>query len=197
MDTVLCSGDHAIMEWSIAFLTEFQSTSLYGGQLRNTPDPVMLAWKPPPHGTYKINTDAAFDGVGQVIGIGIVIQDESGNVIMASSSQRIIATYSPQVAEAVAVLRGLQLACDTGLAPVVAETDAAVVAKWISEKTQLYSEVGLVIADILTLVHSMRCCSVDYVPRKANQVAHLLAKMALSNLEDLYWMEDSPPCNHV
>ncbi|TXG47906.1 hypothetical protein EZV62_027200 [Acer yangbiense] len=88
---------------------------------------------------------------------------------------------------------GLQLAHDTGLEPVVAETDAVVVANWITESIMIYSDVGLVIADILPLIQSMRCRSMGYVSRKAN-VAHFLAKMVLSNSEDLYWMEDSPPC---
>ncbi|KAK3227196.1 hypothetical protein Dsin_007058 [Dipteronia sinensis] len=52
---------------------------------------------------YKINTDAAVDRVREVIEIGIVIRDEAG-LVMASSSQRITTTFTPQVAEAVAVL---------------------------------------------------------------------------------------------
>ncbi|KAK2637819.1 hypothetical protein Ddye_025614 [Dipteronia dyeriana] len=81
-----------------------------------------------------------------------------------------------------------------GLEPVVSGTDVEVVAKWIVKSTKLDSDVGLVIAYILLLLNNMRCRSVSYVPRKANQVAHLLAKMTLSNSEDYFWMEECPSC---
>ncbi|KAK2634310.1 hypothetical protein Ddye_029102 [Dipteronia dyeriana] len=45
---------------------------------------------------------------------------------MASSSQSVAATYSPILAEAEAILRGLQFACDTSLLPVIIESNAAV-----------------------------------------------------------------------
>ncbi|KAK0583566.1 hypothetical protein LWI29_038260 [Acer saccharum] len=120
------------MDWSTCFLTEFLNSTLDGGQVRSIPVPMTQVWNIPPLGFYRVNTNATVDGAGQVNGIGIVIRNGNG-IVMALSSQRIIATYSPHVAETVAVLRGLQLACGTVLVPVVAETDAAVVTKWISE----------------------------------------------------------------
>ncbi|KAK3218291.1 hypothetical protein Dsin_012261 [Dipteronia sinensis] len=66
-------------------------------------------WKPPSQGRYKINMDAAIDKVGNLVGIGIVIRDVQGFVVSASS-QRISATYSPQVPEAIAIYQGLLLA---------------------------------------------------------------------------------------
>ncbi|KAK2649209.1 hypothetical protein Ddye_016698 [Dipteronia dyeriana] len=161
-------------------LCKRKSLGLKVVQLRDNHAPVTVAWEPPLC-FYKISTDAAVDGACQVIGIGISIRDETG-FVMTSSSQRINATFSPHVVEAVAVL--------------VAKTDVQVVAKWIAEGTQLYSEVCLVITYILPLIQNMRSRLVSYVPRKANQVAHLLTRMAmaLSNSEDLYWMAKSPQC---
>ncbi|TXG60156.1 hypothetical protein EZV62_014729 [Acer yangbiense] len=51
---------------------------------------------------------------------------------MAASSQRITTTYSPQVAKAMPILRGIRLAIDSSLAPVVVESDVAIVVKWIN-----------------------------------------------------------------
>ncbi|KAK1552730.1 hypothetical protein Q3G72_022520 [Acer saccharum] len=47
-------------------------------------------------------------------------------MVMATSTQRIHASYSPLVAEAVAVLRGVISAIETRLMPFVVETDALV-----------------------------------------------------------------------
>ncbi|KAK2635623.1 hypothetical protein Ddye_030415 [Dipteronia dyeriana] len=60
--------------------------------------------------------DAAVDVDRQGIGVAMVIRDHKG-FVMASSFQRIEACYSPQVAEAVVVLRGIDFAVDTNLVP--------------------------------------------------------------------------------
>ena len=56
--------------------------------------------------------------VGQTVGIGVVIRNFE-DLVMASSSQKISATFSPQVAEAIAILYGLQLASDSGLGMII------------------------------------------------------------------------------
>ncbi|KAK3211471.1 hypothetical protein Dsin_016177 [Dipteronia sinensis] len=63
---------------------------------------------------------------------------------MAASTQRMVANYSPQVAEAVAIYRGLRLAVESELGPIVVESDAALVVKWLNEGSFLESDVGLI-----------------------------------------------------
>ena len=77
----------------------------------------------PDLGSYKINSDAALDMVGHTVGVGVVIRNSDG-LVMASNSQEIATTFSPQVAEAVAICRGLQLAVDSGLIPCMLESTA-------------------------------------------------------------------------
>ncbi|KAK3195597.1 hypothetical protein Dsin_026907 [Dipteronia sinensis] len=89
-------------------------------------------------------------------GVGVVIRDHRG-LVMASCSQQLDAIYSTQVAEAVALLRGIDFTMDTGLVPAMIESD------------------GLGKLD--------KFC---FVPRKANFVAHFLAKLALGLDEDLF-----------
>ncbi|KAK2636646.1 hypothetical protein Ddye_031438 [Dipteronia dyeriana] len=55
---------------------------------------------------FKMNTDTAIDNVGRKVGIGIIFRDSKGNVL-SSCSQKILAGYTPQVTEAVALHRGL------------------------------------------------------------------------------------------
>ncbi|KAK2656458.1 hypothetical protein Ddye_009510 [Dipteronia dyeriana] len=95
-----CVAD--IMVWSTTYLSEFRSSGLKGRHLHGNQNPKLVVWKPPPSDFYKINTDVAIDVAGQMIGIGIVIRDVTG-FVMASSSQRIIATFTPQVAEAMVI----------------------------------------------------------------------------------------------
>ncbi|KAK3231660.1 hypothetical protein Dsin_003541 [Dipteronia sinensis] len=91
-------------------------------------------------------------------------------------------------------LAGCLLAIDSGLNPVIVESDAAVVVKWINGGDILYSEIGVIISDIKNLLQQIHCAAVTFVPRSANQVAHCLAKYALSCNEDRYWLEEVPIC---
>ncbi|KAK2637132.1 hypothetical protein Ddye_031924 [Dipteronia dyeriana] len=120
-------------------------------------------WKPPAEGLFKINTDAAINGSLGHVGIGIIIRDSAGHV-MASSS--------PQSAEAVAILRGLQLARDSGLWPCSIESDALSVVMLMNSKAIPCAEIGLAIQDILSLVDKLSICEVSFVQRDANMAAH-------------------------
>ncbi|KAI9176746.1 hypothetical protein LWI28_006674 [Acer negundo] len=50
-------------------------------------------------GTFKINTGAAIDVISKQMGVGIIIRDHKGH-IMAASSQKLPAVFSPQIMEA-------------------------------------------------------------------------------------------------
>ena len=88
------------------------------------------------------------------------------------------------MAEAIAIYIGLLLALETGFTNVVNECNAQVIVNWIKNDSRLYSEVGLILADIKILFYNFGSVEVSYVPRKANQVANCLAKMALSSSID-------------
>ncbi|KAK3229054.1 hypothetical protein Dsin_000935 [Dipteronia sinensis] len=147
-----------------------------------------------------MNIDAALDAESGRVGVGIIIRNHLGEV-MASSAQSVDAGYSPQVAEALAIFRGLIFARDSGLLPCSVESDAQVIVNLInSDDTPLsLSEVGLIVSDINRFVGSVRGCSISFVPRTANQAAHGLAKFSLSANFDSFWMEEVPPCvaSHV
>ncbi|KAK2641378.1 hypothetical protein Ddye_023141 [Dipteronia dyeriana] len=89
--------------------------------------------------------------------MGLVIRDHHGGV-WAASAQRLHASFSPLIAEAMAILCGLDFASDTGLLPVILETDAL---------------------------------------GKANLVTHTLSRLALNNVEDMFWLEEYPLCVEI
>ncbi|KAK3187896.1 hypothetical protein Dsin_027457 [Dipteronia sinensis] len=177
-----------VSHWARRFLAK-----MYGcKQLKLKVAPIRdVKWRPPDTGCYKINCDVVVDVEEGFIGIGVAVRDSTG-FVMASSSQRITTTYSSQVAETVAITRGLQFAKDSGLLPCVLESDAAVVVKWINDESHLDSECGGLILDILELISCMNGVLVNFVLRLANQVAHGLAQNGLVCAEDAFWMEEFP-----
>ncbi|KAK3200142.1 hypothetical protein Dsin_023557 [Dipteronia sinensis] len=139
-----------------------------------------------------MNTDAAVDSVGGRVGSGIIIRDSEGNVL-ASSSQKIMSGYTPQIAEAVAYLRGLVLAREAGLRPWEVELDAQTVVKLVSSLTVPCSEVGLVIKDIKLHLLNFPDSKISFVPMEANKAAHHLAKLGLLVEDVNVWLEECPP----
>ncbi|KAK3231306.1 hypothetical protein Dsin_003187 [Dipteronia sinensis] len=67
-----------------------------------------------------------------------------------ASTQRIVARVSPQVAEALALLRGIQFVVDSGLMPAIVESDAKVVVDMIKLGAAPMADIGVIISDILS-----------------------------------------------
>ncbi|KAL5844996.1 hypothetical protein ACOSQ4_010954 [Xanthoceras sorbifolium] len=122
----------------------------------------------------------------------MVIRNDAGQV-MAATSLRLTANFSPLVAEAAAVLHGLRLAKDIGVASLLIESDAKGVIHAINLGLAPCSDVGLVISDIFVLARELNVLSFSFVPRIANRVADFLANAAYSFAFDLVWIEPCPP----
>ncbi|TXG47194.1 hypothetical protein EZV62_026488 [Acer yangbiense] len=181
-----------VVEWAGDFLQEFRKSSA-PVQPRLVSDRPVPKWLAPPQGMFKINTDAALNVQGNSAGIGVVIRNFRGQV-MLSSCKNFRTAFSPVIAEALAVLEGLRLAKLGGFFPTVLESDALTVVQDICRNESLSSDVGLVIDDILFFCRDFNFFSFRHVPRLANKVAHGLAKLALSNLGEFVWSGDCPLC---
>ncbi|KAK3230321.1 hypothetical protein Dsin_002202 [Dipteronia sinensis] len=186
--------DENVVRWALNFVNELREAcslnvthSISSVQLQQQ----VVQWCSPVVGIYKVNTDAAIQSAHNRVGIGIMIRDNMGNV-MGCSTQVLEACFSPQVAEATAILRGISFAIDSGLLLTVFESDAKVVVDLINSGTAPRDETGTVIADILRLIHSHHF-QVSFAPRSANMIAHSLAKLSFS-FEDRFYLETYPPC---
>ncbi|XP_030959057.1 uncharacterized protein LOC115981006 [Quercus lobata] len=92
---------------------------------------VEVRWKPPGTGLFKINFDGAVFEDRALVGLGIVIEDESG-LIIAALSQKIPLPSSVEMVEALAVRRGNKLAHSLAKRAVLAaDTDV-----WLEELPQ-------------------------------------------------------------
>ena len=130
----------------------------------------------------QLNSDATVDVVVRKIGIGIVIHDHSG-FVMVSCFQKVDASYSLVVAEAVAIFLDLRFTMDSGLGFVVVESDVAVVVSHANASMSICVYMGLIIRDIKEFSYTF-CLSVSHVPRQGNRVAHGLGKYAITFGED-------------
>ncbi|KAK3199406.1 hypothetical protein Dsin_022821 [Dipteronia sinensis] len=160
----------SVVDWCKGFVEDFRDVNAVPVVRDQVQISEPIRWKPPREGLYKLKTDAALNGGLLPVGTGLVIRDHAGN-LMASSAQKVEATFSPQVAEAMAILRGLHFAVD--------------------------SEIEVIVCDIKDLKSRIGDVSVVHISRKANVVAHNLSKLSLLISEDLFWMKSYPPTLQV
>ncbi|KAL5802996.1 hypothetical protein ACOSQ4_031301 [Xanthoceras sorbifolium] len=139
--------------WASSFLDEFGAVvepAKFPSVVRHKD----VKWKPPNAGMFKINTDAGVDVSKGHIGIGVVIRDHRGFVV-ALCAQGLDSLFSPSIAEALAILRGVKLAIDNGLSLFCLESDADVVVKMITSKFVPLSEIRVVVVEILHLLRGV------------------------------------------
>ncbi|XP_015385025.1 uncharacterized protein LOC107176703 [Citrus sinensis] len=149
-------------------------------------------WCPPPVGFYKVNVDAAVHTEQQLTGLGVVIRNPQGQIIVAAIKST---KFQDNVtaAEAEAVKWGLEIALEARLAAVIIETDCIEVANLANSKTSSKKEIMWTISDIHSYKEKFQSLSIQHVPRCCNSCAHSLAKRALRSLETVTWKDNFPP----
>ncbi|KAL5783336.1 hypothetical protein ACOSP7_008365 [Xanthoceras sorbifolium] len=111
---------------------------------------------------------------------------------MAAGSVKLEAFFSPEVAEAVAIYHGIQLAIDSGLSPLFVESDALGVINILKSGSIPSSDLGLDISDIFNICSRSNVLSFSFIPRAANKVADALARATCFSDLNLFWIESCP-----
>ncbi|KAK3227400.1 hypothetical protein Dsin_007262 [Dipteronia sinensis] len=179
--------DESVMCWATNFIVEFW---VVNGVTAVKPCPsqnLNAKWSAHVEGYLKVNTDTTMNYDLNRIGFRIIMRDHTCQV-MGYFIQRISARVSPQVAEAMADLRGVRFVFGSGLIPAIIESDAKSVMDLILDEVVPLTDVGTVISDILML-NKNHNISFSYAPRNANSIAHMLTRLSLSSEEDQFLLE--------
>jgi ribonuclease HI len=142
-------------------------------------------------GVLKTNWDAAVDGRGKRIGIGVIVRDHEGGA-MATLSETKDYIQDPATAEALAARRAVELSLNLGIRRLILEGDSLPIVQAIQEASGGQHMYELIIEDIKSLLRGITDCKVEFVPREDNGEAHKLAKLAFSMGENRVWREDFP-----
>ncbi|KAK3211934.1 hypothetical protein Dsin_016640 [Dipteronia sinensis] len=140
---------------------------------------IIPSWRPPDSGLFRLNTNAAIDGTMNRVGTGAIIRNSDG-MVMPSCVQVLSVSYSPLMAEALAILWGIRFVRDSGRWPCQIESDSQVVVSLVNSVKVPVADIGLIISDIVKLMDTSPRCVLNFIPRKANMAAHCLAKLGLN-----------------
>ncbi|XP_074298748.1 uncharacterized protein LOC141629676 [Silene latifolia] len=130
-------------------------------------------WRAAKYGFVKINVDAGVKG-GEGVRTGAVCRDVRGEVLWGLSIGRAL-SWKVHVAEAVAVLDGLEEGVARGIQKVELESDCLQVIDAIKGKKQGRSMFLLVIEDIMEISYKFQSIILSYTHHDNNCVAHELA----------------------
>ncbi|KAL9232423.1 hypothetical protein vseg_007537 [Gypsophila vaccaria] len=137
--------------------------------------PSSSAWSCPNEGFMKLNTDAVLFREG-IVDLGGVIHDANGE-IKTTMVRRVKARWEdPVMAEAVAILFGVQKANELMLTMLEVETENLVLVGRLTNRIVEQSPLSLVVEDILDCVRSFEVVSFSHVRRGGNAVAHWVAR---------------------
>ncbi|KAL8125037.1 hypothetical protein AgCh_012638 [Apium graveolens] len=147
-------------------------------------------WQAPDQHWVKINIDAAtFMELGTV-GIGGVIRDERGSFVRAMCKQ-IRGNWTPREAEAISLKEALSWVKQYGFRRCVFETDSKLLADAVNGDTGR-SYFHSIVGDCVALFKHFENVLVRFVPRSANGVAHLLARVSRSMSDSQEWEDVAP-----
>ncbi|KAL5741464.1 hypothetical protein ACOSP7_028196 [Xanthoceras sorbifolium] len=167
------------------FLLDFEKANESSEGLGCVP-PSSLRWQPPVGLVLKMNVDAALNKSSGQVGLGIVIRNCYGDLVLAvgiSSSY----VFDVAEAEAKAVLEGVRLASARGLVPLCIESDSQCVVKLCNGISSTRCCLDNIIHDIQVLCRSLDIVSISHVFRGCNSVAHSIAKWALGRNSSTIW----------
>ncbi|KAF5471762.1 hypothetical protein F2P56_008532, partial [Juglans regia] len=130
-----------------------------------------LRWEKPRKGFVKANWDAAVERKQRKVGIGVVIRDEDGELLVAVEGQK-FNTNQPAEAEAQALWKAMVICRDLRLEKVIFEGDAHVIVKAVNNASEDYSVYGSLIEGIKQLLKGRTNWIVEYTHRSNNVAAH-------------------------
>ena len=155
--------------------------------------PPRRAWQPPESGWIKINIDGAFSETFGEAGIGVIVRDHLGQVIL-SAWKYMDGGGSVEQVEAWACREGLALAPEWAPRPAIVESDCAMVIKYLSCPSVQRSPSTFVIRAALEEAEKLPAVKFCHVGREQNGVAHELAQMAKRLRHSAVWRERVPVC---
>jgi ribonuclease HI len=159
------------------YLEEFsQSQSQRFNVPRKPPQPI-ARWLRPTQCHFKVNYDGATFRNSDEAGLGVVIQDNTGQAL-ATLSQKIKYPFSIEATEALAARRAVQFAIELGLREAEFEGDSTTITEALISGSYNQAVFGAIIEDTRSLARIMHSHFFSHVKHSGNVVAHTLARRA-------------------
>ncbi|OMO99965.1 hypothetical protein CCACVL1_03522 [Corchorus capsularis] len=152
---------------------------------------LMQIWRPAAPGFVKLNVDASFDSNTNEEGLGAVLRDANGTVIICATS-RINLVPDSLFAEMYAIHFGLIVANYNGFLDCFVENDSLVAIRELRKFSPCFLEGGILVGQVRELAALFRLIEFKHVIRMCNRFAYNLAhsdcsvELIMFDMEFLY-----------
>ncbi|XP_073017958.1 uncharacterized protein [Primulina eburnea] len=144
-------------------------------------------WKPPASCALKLNVDVAVNEVRHQFGIGGVIRDNQGRLLLAFGKQ-INQPISVVYGELLAIREGIILLYDRGFSDVQVATDSQLAVQAVTTNQEDLGYIGFCVADIRERLKTPVISEIIHVRSSTNKVAHNLARFSFSSPSPFVWV---------
>ncbi|KAM7274502.1 hypothetical protein ACFE04_017048 [Oxalis oulophora] len=147
-------------------------------------------WVRPPSDLVKCNFDASINKQAFKSSYGGVVRYSDATVMLCYSGF-FDGCYPPVIAETLAFRESLLLLCSRGITSILMESDCLELVQVFHASLSGISELGMLVEECRHLSKKFQTFSLVWIDRRVNEVAHHLAKGALSFSNRNVW--DSSP----
>ena len=140
----------------------------------------------------KVNFDGALFKETDSAGLGIIIRNDLG-LVMAASSQIIPLPTSVEMVEVLAACNAICPARELQFNKVIVEGDSEVVIKSLNSSNVSFTSFGHIVRNIKIVFAAFSEISFCHTRKHGKKVAHLIARRACKFSPFNVWMEDVPP----
>ncbi|KAH1122698.1 hypothetical protein J1N35_005858 [Gossypium stocksii] len=149
------------------------------------------SWKPPQEPFVKVNFDVTFKLTLHQSCSGFVVRNSRGLVLGSGTVFHNFISDS-FAAEAIAYLQALIFSQEIGFTHVQVEGDSRTTIAKINQVLPDFLDMSTYIEEIKIKSCHFQHISFHHVDRRANMVAHMVAKERMVINEDRFWVEDLP-----
>ncbi|XP_040987646.1 uncharacterized protein LOC121235362 [Juglans microcarpa x Juglans regia] len=118
--------------------------------------------QPPLRGYLKLNVDEAVFSDMRKTGIGLILRDSYGKMVMTTTISE-IEVNEPATIELLAVLRGLQLCIPLGIPKLIIESDYLLMVQELQAAYDTFSANGNLVMEVKSLMNYFQEVSIEHV----------------------------------
>lgn len=152
-----------------------------------------VGWTAPPEGWVKVNTDGAFILQSREAGVGVIIRDHTGKVLI-SSWTLLRSCASAEEAEALALRDGIRLLVEWVRLLAILELDCANLVSGLAASARDRSPLWCTLLEVKAMLALAQDYKIVKIPCEANRVAHCLAHYAIRSKSSVVWRFQAPQC---
>lgn len=147
---------------------------------------IICKWIPLAYPSYCLKIDGSVQLLDKTAGIGCIIRDNSGKLVVAGSAN--LGRTNINMAELLALRTGILLALRANISNLIIQSDSSYVVSCVNRKKAAQWQQQHLVRDILALAKNLHEVKISFVYREQNGVADKLTKFASSTD---FWQDNS------